>query len=118
MPAAGWEFTDAWVLVAVDGTSAGNPSDLGSLVARADAIEHSSMTSREFRTGAGRLIAAGVLATDGERFWLTEAGVRLCDERRGRGSWSESLLVGLRKLGPPTGEPLHLPEGFFRRAVG
>ena len=114
---AAWTRADALVLAVLHGTSNTAPSDLAGLIARADALEHAVLEPREFETAAGRLIAAELITTDGERFWLTEAGSRLCAERLGRGDWSESLAIGLRKLGPPTGEPLELPAGQFRSAV-
>lgn len=112
-----WTHADAWVLAALDGIGAADPIDLTGLIARADAIEHAVPEARELATAAGRLTAAGLMGAAGERFWLTEAGLELCAERRGRGHWSESLPIGLRKLGPPTGAPFELPDGAFARAV-
>lgn len=113
-----WTHADAWVLAALGGTSATEPSSLSGLIGRADAMEHAVLEPAEFAQSAGRLITAGLIATDSEQhYWLTEAGQRLHADRTQRGSWSRSIPVGLRTLGPPTGDPLRLPAGAFRRAV-
>src|SRR5690349_11429271 len=98
-----WTSTDAWVLMALGGTSEDGPSPLSEIIARADAIEHAVLEKAEFTTSAGRLVAAGLVAGGGGSYWLTGAGQELYAERTRRSGWRENLLRGLRKLGAPQG---------------
>ncbi|MEV4278007.1 hypothetical protein [Actinoplanes xinjiangensis] len=100
-----WTSTDAWVFMALGGTSEDDPSPLSEIIARADAIEHAVLERTEFTTSAGRLIAAGLVASGGGGWWLTTAGQQLYAERTRRSGWRENLLRGLRRLGPPQEAP-------------
>jgi hypothetical protein len=112
-----WTSTDAWVFMALGGTSEDDPSPLSEIIARADAIEHAVLERGEFTTSAGRLAAAGLVGGGGGRYWLTVAGQELFTERTRRSGWRENLLRGLRKLGAPHGEPLALAPGEYDGAV-
>jgi hypothetical protein len=113
-----WTSTDAWVFMALGGTSEEDPSPLSEIIARADAIEHAVLEKTEFTTSAGRLAAAGLLAGGAGGYWLTAAGQELFAERTRRSGWRENLLRGLRKLGAPRDVPLTLEPGEFDGAVG
>ncbi|WP_433795595.1 hypothetical protein [Actinoplanes sp. CA-252034] len=113
-----WTSTDAWLLMALGGTSEDDPSPLSEIINRADAIEHAVMEEAEFTTSAGRLTAAGLIAGGGGDWWLTAAGQELYADRTRRSGWRDNLLRGLRKLGAPQDAPLTLEPGEFAKAVG
>jgi hypothetical protein len=115
--ATAWTDTDAWVLMALGGTSEDDPSPLSEIIARADAIEHAVLEKTEFTTSAGRLAAAGLIAGGGGSYWLTVAGQGLYAERTRRSGWRDNLLRGLRRLGDPRDAPLPLEPGEFDGAV-
>lgn len=114
-----WTHSDAWVLVSLAGTSPDNTCALAEVIARADAMEHAVLTEGEFTGAIANLVAAGLAAADAaaDRYWLTEAGRALYEQRTQRGRWSESVPRGLRELGRPAGAPASLPAGAFDRAV-
>jgi hypothetical protein len=112
-----WTDTDAWVLMALGGTSEDAPSPLSEIISRADAIEHAVLEQTEFTTSAGRLAAAGLVAGGGGSYWLTVAGQELYADRTRRSGWRDNLLRGLRRLGAPRDAPLSLEPGEFDGAV-
>ncbi|PRX16974.1 hypothetical protein [Actinoplanes italicus] len=105
-----WTSADVWVLKILIGTGSENPSDLGDIVMRGDAMEHAVLEEREFTTAAGNLVAAGLVEFGDDGYWLTEAGRELTNRRRD----IERRLV---RLGEPRGTPLELAPGEFTRAV-
>ncbi|MEU7907477.1 hypothetical protein [Actinoplanes sp. NPDC049118] len=112
-----WTTSDAWVLMTLDGSSAAEPVTLARVIAIADALQHAILSEAEFTQAAGRLSAAGLLATGAGRYWLTEAGQEALDRNKRGGRWPDARLPALRRLGPPSGAPLRLEPGAFDRAV-
>jgi hypothetical protein len=113
-----WTSTDAWVFMALGGTSEDDPGPLSEIITRADAIEHAVLERAEFTTSAGRLIAAGLVGSGGGGWWLTAAGLELYAERTRRSGWRDNLLRGLRRLGPPQEAPLTVEPDEFDGAAG
>ncbi|MEV4641187.1 hypothetical protein AB0J80_27985 [Actinoplanes sp. NPDC049548] len=110
-----WIDKDAWVLAGIGGATADSPTTLSEVIAHCDALERQIIEEAEFTGAAGRLIAAGLIGTDGRAYWQTAAGRELY---LARGRESKSLLKGLRALGdPPQAEPLVLPVAEFDLAA-
>jgi hypothetical protein len=105
-----WTSADAWILRILIGTDRDNPSTLGGIIMRGDAMEHAVLEEREFTAAAGNLLAAGLIGFGDGAYWLTGAGQKLTTRRR-------DIERRLARLGAPQGAPLELAPGEFRRAA-
>ena len=120
--------SDAWVFQAI-ATSPEAEGRLWELILRADAINKLIVSREELEHALRRLMAAGLVAVDGDRFTLTPAGKTL-DRKTESGStfeqW-ERLTRELERLPPVDGTPefsiapesfeaaLHKYRDWFRR---
>jgi hypothetical protein len=115
---AEWTMADAWVFAAISSTRPQHAWSLAEVVACADAINHAILLEEEFTTAVGRLISAGLVGADPDRYWMTEAGMKLRGLwRQGLFGWIDTLPDGLRRLGEPREGDFSLPTGVFAAAV-
>ena len=113
MRAAGWEFSDAWVLAAV--LSNADSCTLGELVAAGDGINHAILLADEVESAVGKLLGAGLVVVRDRRFSATDAA-RALPRRGGLIGQVDSLLAALRRL-PVTPQPWSLEPGELEAAV-
>lgn len=109
-------FIRAWLLLAVPET----PEPLWVTLMWADWMWRTVPSDEELREGLGWLISAGLVETDGKRFWLTQRGKLLIEECGGkRGSVFKAIDRVRQKLEQVhLGEwqPLSLPAKEFHKA--
>lgn len=95
-------FVRAWLLLAVPET----PEPLWVTLMWADWMWRTVPSGNELREGLGWLVSAGLVGTDGKRFWLTQHGKSLVEECGGkRGSVFRAIDRVRRRL-----EQVHLDE--------
>jgi hypothetical protein len=115
-----WVMSDAWVFASIEGVGPDDGSTLAQVVAKADLINHAILTEAEFIQAVGRLVAAGLIGAEADRYWLTEAGRALYRQgmkRRGLFGWIDGIPPALRRLGEPQDNAWSLPPGVFDRAI-
>ena len=94
-----WDFTDAWLLVAV-AQFGGRGCSLSELIGAADALNHDIPQAEPASCSIGRLVATGLLeAVDRRRFKVTPEGVKLYQKRaRPMFEQSSSVLRLLQRI--------------------
>jgi hypothetical protein len=120
--AAEWTLSDAWVFSSIEGTGPGDGYTLAQVIAKGDGINHAIVAEAEFTRAVPRLVAAGLIGADADadRYWHTEAGRALYQQRmkrRGAFGWMEAIPPALSRLGEPQDTPWRLPPGAFARAA-
>lgn len=120
--AAHWTIADAWVFSSIEGTGPDDGYTLTQIIAKADGINHATLTEAEFTQAVPRLIAAGLIGAQAEadRYWHTEAGRTLYRQRmkrHGLFGWIHAIPPALRRLGEPQDAAWSVPPGAFDRAT-
>jgi hypothetical protein len=119
---ATWSDSDAWVFSSIGGTGPDDGYRLSEIIAKADCINHAILIEAEFTRAVPRLLAAGLIGANVQagRYWLTEAGRALYQQRmkrRGLFGWMEAIPPALGRLGEPQDSAWSLPAGAFDEAV-
>jgi hypothetical protein len=118
--AGAWTYSDAWIFSSISGSDPETASTLVEVIGSADALSNAILMEEELTCSINRLTAAGLVDVDptGERYWLTEAGLRL-RSRAGDDplDWIDTIPEGLHECGPPRDTGWSLTEGVFERAL-
>lgn len=95
----GWTFEDGWILMAVFLGSADRSSELAEILAAADGINHALPTRRELCDSLTRLVQAGVILEQEDRFEIHPDHVESIEKAyQGRGGLFTSADKGRRWL--------------------
>ena len=88
-----FQSSDVWIFLSLSKSNEG--TTLGSLIAKADWINHAIPTAEEIEGAVNRLSAAGLVKFEGQIFFLTESGRALYEEFHDR---KGSMLTLWEKL--------------------
>jgi hypothetical protein len=77
MSATTFQWSDAWLLLAIGFAASQRPASLGSVIATADGIQHAVITRDELNGGIGRLERAGYITYDQDGLTVTALGLTL-----------------------------------------
>lgn len=69
--------SDSWILLAIGYCGQGNPVRLHEIIATADGINHAIPTADELDGALNRLLAADLIARQGDGFAMAEAGATM-----------------------------------------
>jgi hypothetical protein len=75
-----FQWSDAWLLLAIGFAASQRAASLGSVIATADGIQHAVITRDELNGGIGRLERAGYITYDQDGLTVTALGLTLFRE--------------------------------------
>ena len=97
----GYQWSDAWLLLATAIASREAPAPLAAIIATGDRIQHAIFTHAELDRGLGRLLSGGVVQEDAGRYSLALRG--------------KALIVAAQQS---AGERLLAQQDALERALG
>jgi hypothetical protein len=117
-----FEWYDAWILCALlIGVHYENPVSLALVIAVADGINKAMITRSELEEGLGRLVSAGYVRVDGDKFGLTPKAMALEPLATGACTDNISEAIGAREWAqdlelPSTRAETYVTREAFQRA--
>jgi len=115
---------DAWVFLSVGDGAGHGWASLSDLIGMADSNNHSIPSREDLSGGVSRLVAAGLVETDGNRTRLTDAGKRAFKQanRHGRGHIERVFILGKsweeRSFPPEAGTSWSISKEDYDAAYG
>jgi hypothetical protein len=100
-----WDGSDAWFLESVAIADARGSADLSAVIETGDSVNHSVFNPEEIEKAVGRLLSAGLLTVDEDRFALTSEASELWHRSPSRYSldrmrWLQSVLTNRYEFDP------------------